>query len=71
MIDTERHTMHCEWDDVERDDRAASHEALRARIRQKLDANARSKLAQTTSSTYTPPRYDEVFFDGLAWLDSL
>lgn len=69
VIDTQRHTMHCERDDIAVDDRAAARDALRARIQQKLaEATTRN---QTVSSTYTPPRYDAVFFDGVAWLDTL
>ncbi len=41
-------------------------EALKARIRAKLDAPRPKRV-----KPMTPPRYDEVFFKGLKWLDSL
>ncbi len=44
-------------------------EALRARIQERL----REKRAERDrlAPAYTPPRYDEVFFEGTAWLNTL
>jgi hypothetical protein len=46
--------------------RAEAREAIRAEIRRRL-ANGRRRLV----SPDPPPRYDDVFFEGTAWLDKL
>ena len=39
-------------------------EKIRAKLKEKMEAKANEKKA-------TPPRYDEEFYEGVAWLDSL
>ena len=51
------------------DDKAKRKEALRS-IRERLKAKVKSKEGRRILRS-TPPRYDEVFFEGVKWLDSL
>lgn len=44
-------------------------EALRAKVRARLDAKAQERAARPPLSP--APRYDEVYFRGIEWLDSL
>ena len=43
-------------------------EELRRRIREKLD---KARLERLTCAPQVAPRYDAVFYEGVAWLDSL
>ena len=55
----------------------AQLEAVRARIRAKLDAaRERERLSTTITTNGTapvqpPPRYDTVFSEGVSWLDAI
>ena len=57
--------------------RSADVAAEKARIRSERIAEARVKLrakldaTKSSKSVTILPRYDEVFFDGVLWLDSL
>ena len=51
------------------DDKAKRKEALRS-IRERLKAKVKSKEGKRILRS-TPPRYDEVFFEGVKWLESL
>jgi len=54
---------------VSPDDKAKRKEALRS-IGERLKAKVKSKEGKRRLRS-TPPRYDEVFFEGVKWLDSL
>jgi hypothetical protein len=47
---------------------AEAEAVLRARVRERLSQIA---LSRGPSIPFTPPRYDELFFEGQAWIDSL
>jgi hypothetical protein len=44
-------------------------EGFRETLRARLDAKIEAR--QATRVTSHPPRYDAVFYEGVAWLDSL
>lgn len=46
-------------------------ELLRARIEERLRERREQEAQERARATYTPPRYDEVFFEGVAWLNTL
>jgi len=46
--------------------------AARKRLREKIEAMLSEKLTKKRKpSVYTPPRYDQVFFEGQKWLDEI
>ena len=45
-------------------------EQKKAEIRRQLEERRRQK-GDRPSPSYRPPRYDDVFFEGTAWLDSI
>jgi hypothetical protein len=45
--------------------------AARKRLKEKIGAMLSEKLAKKKPSAYTPPRYDQVFFEGQKWLDEI
>jgi hypothetical protein len=52
----------------EQEIRRSAMQAIRERVQARL---ARKKARARRPVGYTPPRYDEVFFEGLKWLDEL
>jgi hypothetical protein len=52
----------------EQEIRRSAMQAIRERVQARL---TRKKARARRPVGYTPPRYDEVFFDGLKWLDDL
>ena len=47
------------------------HKALMEEIREEFRRRIKEKLAQPKNLADPPPRYDEVYFKGTEWLDSL
>ncbi len=50
------------------DDRTKRHEDLRRRVQARLALRLREKRERPPAK---PPRFDEVFWKGVAWLDTL
>ena len=40
-------------------------------FKEQLNKKLEAKIEKNKRQTFTPPRYDDVYYEGLAWLDSM